>query len=89
MIFFIERLDLFGDYEDAIDSKHSVLWHSILSPLINTGLLTPGQIIRKALDFYKSNKIRINSFEGFIRQIIGWREFILIIYKQKYERQYL
>ena len=80
--FLINRFNLFGDYEDAISSKHRVLWHSLLSPLINIGLITPKQIIDKTKDFYQSNKIGINSYEGFIRQIIGWREFILIIYKR-------
>ncbi len=80
--FLIERFNLFGDYEDAINSNHRILWHSVLSPLINIGLLTPRQIIEKAFGFYKSDNIGINSFEGFIRQIIGWREFILIIYKR-------
>tara|TARA_Y100001968_G_scaffold166420_1_gene152460 strand:+ start:214 stop:1539 length:1326 start_codon:yes stop_codon:yes gene_type:complete len=80
--FLIERFNLFGDYEDAINSNHRVLWHSVLSPLINTGLLTPKKIIDKACDYYKTNKIGLNSFEGFIRQIIGWREFVLIIYKR-------
>ena len=76
------RFDLFGDYEDAIHSNHRTLWHSVLSPLINSGLLTPRQIIDKSWEFYKSNHIGINSFEGFIRQIIGWREFIQIMYKK-------
>ena len=80
--FLIERFNLFGDYEDAISSKHRILWHSVLSPLINTGLLTPLEIVEKAQNFYHLNKIGINSFEGFIRQIIGWREFIFIIYKR-------
>ena len=80
--FLATRFYLFGDYEDAISSKHRILWHSMLSPLINSGLLTPQQIIEKAQSFYQSNKVEINSFEGFIRQIIGWREFILIIYKR-------
>ncbi len=80
--FLVQRLNLFGDYEDAISSKHRILWHSVISPLINSGLLTPKQIITKTKEFYKSNKIGINSYEGFIRQIIGWREFTLIIYKR-------
>ncbi len=80
--FLIERFNLFGDYEDAINSNHRILWHGVLSPLLNTGLLTPRQIIDKALDHYESNTIGINSCEGFIRQIIGWREFILLIYKR-------
>ena len=57
-------------------------WHSVLSPLINSGLLTPRQIIDKSWEFYKSNDIGINSYEGFVRQIIGWREFILLMYKR-------
>jgi len=81
-IFLIERFKLFGDYEDAIHSDHRTLWHSVLSPLINSGLLTPRQIIDKSWDFYLHNNIGINSYEGFIRQIIGWREFILIMYKR-------
>ncbi len=81
-IFLVERLNLFGDYEDSINSNYRTLWHSVLSPLINTGLLTPKQVIDKAGDYYQSNNIGINSYEGFIRQIIGWREFIQIIYKR-------
>ncbi len=80
--FLIERFNLFGDYEDAIHSNHRTLWHSVLSPLINSGLLTPRQIIDKSWEFYQSNNIGINSYEGFIRQIIGWREFILLMYKR-------
>ncbi len=80
--FLIERFIFFGDYEDAIHSNHRTLWHSILSPLINSGLLTPRQIIDKSWDFYQSHNIGINSYEGFVRQIIGWREFILLIYKR-------
>ena len=73
---------MFGDYEDAIHSNHRTLWHSVLSPLINSGLLTPRQIIDKSWEFYQSNNIGINSYEGFVRQIIGWREFILLMYKR-------
>ena len=80
--FLVQRLNMFGDYEDSIDSNHRTLWHSVLSPLMNSGLLTPRLIINKSLDFYKSNNIGINSYEGFIRQIIGWREFILLMYKR-------
>ena len=80
--FLDKRFNLFGDYEDAISSKHNILWHSLLSPLLNSGLLSPKQIIDKAEVFYLSHKVKINSYEGFIRQIIGWREFIQIIYKR-------
>jgi len=80
--FFIkEKLNLFGDYEDAVNQKNNILFHSTLSPYINLGLITPELVIKKVLDFHKKNKIRINSLEGFIRQIIGWREFMRGIYQ--------
>ena len=78
--FLEDRFSLFGDYEDAITSRDSFLWHSILSPLLNVGLLTPKEVISKILLFSEENKIPLNSTEGFIRQIIGWREFICLIY---------
>ena len=80
--FFKHRFFLFGDYEDAISSENSFLWHSLLSPLLNSGLLTPDVVVNKALLFAKNNNVPINSLEGFIRQIIGWREFICLVYKK-------
>ena len=80
--FFIkEKSNLFGDYEDAVDQKDNILFHSALSPYINLGLITPELIIKKILDFHKKNKIRLNSLEGYIRQVIGWREFMRGIYQ--------
>ncbi|MBS0629392.1 MAG: cryptochrome/photolyase family protein [Verrucomicrobia bacterium] len=77
---FVEkRLENFGDYEDAIVENESFLFHSVLSPLLNIGLITPEQVIGEAL----SNKIALNSLEGFVRQIIGWREFIRACYLLK------
>lgn len=73
----------FGPYEDAIVSSEHWLNHSILTPMLNVGLLTPHEIIRRTLKFIENNDIPINSFEGFIRQIIGWREFIRGIYITK------
>ncbi|MDB4107449.1 cryptochrome/photolyase family protein [Bacteroidia bacterium] len=70
----------FGIYEDAIVKESSILNHSILSPLMNVGLLQPTEIINRALTFSKEYGIPINSTEGFIRQIIGWREFIRGMY---------
>ena len=82
------RFKEFGPYEDAILKDEYILNHSLLSPLINVGLLSPKYIINETINFYKINKIPINSCEGFIRQIIGWREFIRGIYtvKGSYER---
>ncbi len=80
--FFIkEKVNLFGDYEDAVDQKDNILFHSALSPYINLGLLTPEFVIQKVLDFHKKHKIRLNSLEGYIRQVIGWREFMRGIYQ--------
>ena len=80
--FFIkEKSNLFGDYEDAVDQKDNILFHSALSPYINLGIITPEFIIKKILDFHKKNKIRMNSLEGYVRQVIGWREFMRGIYQ--------
>lgn len=78
--FLIHRFREFGDFEDAIVKDETFLHHSVLSPLINTGLLLPGEVIRKAIEFSSVNKIPFNSVEGFIRQILGWREFIRMVY---------
>ena len=85
--FFIkEKLNLFGDYEDAVNQGNNILFHSTLSPYINLGLITPDFIISKILEFHKKNKIPLNSLEGYLRQIIGWREFMRGVY-QKYSDQ--
>jgi len=82
-IFFQNKFHDFGTYEDAIIDNNNFLYHSALSPIINMGLLTPKEIVEKAINFSKKNSIPLNSLEGFIRQIIGWREFIRGIYHYK------
>ncbi len=80
--FFIrKKSNLFGDYEDAVSQKDNILFHSALSPYINLGLITPELIIEKILNFHKKNKIKLNSLEGYVRQIIGWREFMRGVYQ--------
>ena len=81
--FLDQRFEKFGDYEDAIESNQVFLNHSVLTPMLNTGLITPRSIIDKTLEFSNKNDIPINSLEGFIRQIIGWREFIRGMYIAK------
>lgn len=81
--FLENRFKDFGSYEDAIVSEEVILNHSLLSPLINSGLLSPKLVIDKAIKLYNKNTIPLNSVEGFIRQIIGWREFIRGIYVSK------
>ena len=78
--FLENRFNLFGDFEDAIDKDEAYLFHSVLTPMLNSGLLTPKQVVDKALKYAKENKVPINSLEGFIRQIIGWREYVRAVY---------
>ena len=73
------RFNEFGIYEDAILINESVINHSILSPLLNSGLLDPKYIIEKSIKFYEKNNIPLNSIEGFIRQIF-WRNYMMTIY---------
>ena len=77
------RFHEFGVYEDAIVRQENYLNHSILSPLINVGLLQPEEVINNAIDFANRNDIPLNSTEGFVRQILGWREFIRGVYEVK------
>ena len=81
--FFKERFSEFGAYEDAILSKENVLHHSVLTPMLNTGLLTPQYVIDEALQYASNHDIPVNSLEGFVRQIIGWREFMRAVYELK------
>ncbi len=81
--FFTSRFSAFGDYEDAIVSEQHVLHHSVLTPMLNTGLLTPQFVVDEALQYTNYHQIPLNSLEGFIRQIIGWREFIRAVYELK------
>jgi deoxyribodipyrimidine photolyase-related protein len=74
---FIEnRLPNFGAYEDAMAQDEPILFHSVLSPLMNIGLLEPLEIVQRAEAAYRAGRAPINSVEGFIRQIIGWREYV-------------
>ncbi len=73
-----DRLALFGDYEDAISSKHEIVFHSVLTPMLNTGLISPQEIVDEVMKH--ADKVPLNSLEGFIRQVVGWREFIRLVY---------
>ena len=84
--FFEERFKDFGPYEDAIFMGEHFQLHSALSCSMNLGIITPQQIITKAKDYAEANDIPLNSLEGFVRQIIGWREFIRGIYQNFSEK---
>ena len=78
--FLTHRFEKFGTYEDAIVEGESWLWHSMLTPALNVGLLTPDQVVKAAIDHFEQHDVPLNSVEGFIRQIIGWREFMRATY---------
>ena len=76
--FLLHRLSLFGDYEDAISNRSATLFHSLLTPALNAGLLSPMAVVNAALAH--QDNVPINALEGFIRQIIGWREYVRLVY---------
>lgn len=79
---FIEtRLANFGAYEDAIKVGEPFLFHSVLSPYLNNGLLLPQELCEIAIAAHEQKSIPLNSVEGFVRQILGWREYIHVYYE--------
>lgn len=83
---FIEhRLPSFGTYQDAMWTGQRTLYHSVLSPAFNLKLLDPRDAIEKAISAYESGDAPINSVEGFVRQLLGWREFIRGVYWTQYQ----
>ncbi len=83
--FIDDRLASFGDYEDAISKEETFLFHSVLTPMLNIGLVTPEQIVNQVVA--RSDQVSLNSLEGFLRQVIGWREFIRLVYVHSGSRQ--
>ena len=79
--FIDEGLGQFGTYQDAMVTEHKTLWHSLISPYLNLGLLTPWEVIEAVIKAFTSKKISLNNVEGFIRQILGWREYMQAIYQ--------
>ncbi len=78
--FLQERLPEFGAYEDAIVAHIPYLHHSVLTPMLNTGLLTPQYILEQTIQAAQQHSVPLASLEGFIRQLIGWREYIRAVY---------
>ena len=74
-------LGQFGTYQDAMVTAHKTLWHSLISPYLNLGLLTPSEVIEKIAQAFTTQKIPLNNVEGFIRQVLGWREYMQGIYQ--------
>ena len=80
--FLTRRFHEFGPYEDAISSGSATLYHSVLSPVLNLGLVTPREVLDRALAFANEHAVPMNSVEGFARQLIGWREFVRGVYRR-------
>lgn len=85
--FLRDRLAYFGDFEDAIPVHSEFVYHSVLTPFLNCGLLTPREVIDEALAHAQKHSLPLNSLEGFVRQVIGWREFVRGIYQNYDEIQ--
>jgi len=81
--FFETKFVAFGEYEDAILQNEKWLHHSLLTPMLNIGLISSSYILNETLLYTSKNHIPLNSLEGFIRQIAGWREFIRAVYELK------
>lgn len=81
--FLEERFALFGPYEDAIKKESHVLFHSVISMYLNNGLLDPVTVVTLAISYADAHDVPVQSLEGFVRQILGWREFIRAVYVQQ------
>jgi len=78
--FLSKRLKNFGAYEDAVNTDYPFVYHSVLSPMMNIGIITDMEVVNISYDYYKKHSIPIESFEGFIRQVIGWRNYVYTLY---------
>ena len=79
------RLESFGPYEDAMTTRSATAFHSALTPCLNLGLLTPDEVIQRVME--RADDVPIASLEGFVRQVIGWREFVRGIYRTHGDEQ--
>ena len=79
--FIRDRLPHFGDYQDFTDTREQFLYHSVLSPYINCGLLTPQEVLDAVLA--AGDNVSLNNREGFVRQLIGWREYMRYLYLER------
>lgn len=78
--FLTRALPAFGDYQDAMKADAPFLYHSLLAPSLNIGLLSPREVCSRAVEEYRAGRAPLNAVEGFVRQILGWREFVRGLY---------
>jgi deoxyribodipyrimidine photolyase-related protein len=83
--FLKHRFAQFGKFQDSIEQDQPFLFHSLISSSLNIGLLCPQYVVESALEYASKYEIPISSLEGFIRQIIGWREYVRAVYLFKGE----
>lgn len=79
--FLDERLARFGDYQDAMRRGETFLFHAALSPPLNCGLITPREVVDHTLAHAATRQVPINALEGFLRQVVGWREYVRAVYE--------
>lgn len=78
--FIANSLSTFGPYQDAMVTGETTMWHSLISPYLNLGLITPMEVIKRVEKAYQEHSLPNNSVEGFIRQVLGWREYLQGVY---------
>jgi deoxyribodipyrimidine photolyase-related protein len=78
--FITQRLPTFGPYQDAMVTGEDTMWHGLISPYLNLGLLRPLEVIQAVESAYHSQNLSLASVEGFIRQVLGWREYMYGLY---------
>lgn len=81
--FLKSKIENFGLYQDVIQDSNPFMYHSLISPMLNNGLIVPMELIKIIKKYEK--KIDIKNYEGFLRQIIGWREYMRYLYIYKYD----
>lgn len=78
--FLKQRLHLFGDYQDAMAEDEPYVFHALISSSLNIGLITPQDVVDAALKYTDKHDVHLNSLEGFLRQVVGWREYVRAMY---------
>jgi len=84
--FMQKKFKNFGKYQDAFEKEIVLGFHSLISSSLNIGLLNPAEVVETIMEYYQTKEIELASAEGLIRQIIGWREYVIALYDLKLEK---